>query len=173
MQQDVLLKCLVLCRKNCAKQSSGASFCMCMYVHAYTTLKYAYTVHTYVSAGSCMPLADNTAVQRPQLAFERKSSINFEVTEDLAAKSKEVAPYPKEPHVNIVRRMSRELSSAMSDVSLTMSQSQTQLSFMDIPIAPSPAPSKVTHIRAHTHTYSRSRCLHTGNAYTLYSRNIL
>ncbi len=106
----------------------------------------------YVCAGSCIPLADNTAVQRPQLAFERKSSINFEVTEDLPAKAKEVTPYPKEPHVNIVRRMSRELSSAMSDISLTMSQSQTQLSFMDIPIAPSPAPSKVTCMCTHTHT---------------------
>ena len=135
-----------------------------MCVHAYTTLQYAYTVDTYVSAGPCIPLADNTTVQRPQLAFERKSSINFEVTEDLVTKPKEVTPYPKEPHVNIVRKMSRELSSAMSDISLTMSQSQTQLSFMDIPIAPSPAPSKVTHMRAHTHTHT-----HTAEvgAYTL------
>ena len=151
---------------TCLHYTTVCIYCgyICMCVHAYTTLQYAYTVDTYVSAGPCIPLADNTTVQRPQLAFERKSSINFEVTEDLVTKPKEVTPYPKEPHVNIVRKMSRELSSAMSDISLTMSQSQTQLSFMDIPIAPSPAPSKVTHMRAHAQTHT-----HTAEvgAYTL------
>lgn len=75
------------------------------------------------------PSASNLSGGHPTITFERKSSINFELSEEQNSKggqkSKESFSYPKEHHINAMKRMSRDLCSAMSDCSLTLSLSQT------------------------------------------------
>ena len=94
---------------------------------------------------SCACTGMSVGAHGPTITFERKSSINFELSEEQASKSghksKEGFNYPKEPHINAVKKMSRELYSAMSDCSLTLSLSQTlSQTFSQDYYCPSPSP---------------------------------